>query len=179
MSDQPKQRRSNDLPPILIAQVGDSPDGRDSVVATLEAVRAFCAPRIQPYRKRGDTWKVRARYLGLPAAALAAAAGVTRLADEGLRVLASVLALVGSALGAIVASLAPAQKSEEPYTQSKQMVAVYRNVSVLPYVDPRALGAGELRSALEDVLSQLDAIEQTSPAPSFLCRLKSKQRAKE
>lgn len=166
--------QSNELPPLVIREV---PEGTDAVVSTLEAVRAYCGPRIPHYQKRGDVWKIRARYLGLPAAGFAALAGVTGLADEDLRVAAGVLALVGSAMGAIVASLSPAQKSEERYTQSKQMAALYRNVSVLLYVDRSRLAPGELREALEDVFSQIDAIERISPAPSFLYRLKSKQRA--
>jgi hypothetical protein len=173
MSKRDEDHQSKELLPLDISMV---PEGEDSVVATLEAIRKYCGPWIGHYQERGDIWKIRSRYLGLPAAALAAAAGVTGLADEGLRVLAGVLALVASALGAIVASLTPAQKSEERYTQSKQMAALHRNVSVLLYVDRARLSTGELREALEDVLSQLDAINRISPAPSFLYRMKSKER---
>lgn len=163
------RRKYIEVPPL---NMDDTLPDSDGVGEALERIRVYCVPAAKQLQQSGDKWKIRARYLGLPATTLAAASGVTGLGTEGGRVVAAALALASAALGAVVASLAPAQRSEERYTQARQMTALARNIGILLFVDRDQFDTQGLRAALEDAMGQLDAIERRSPAPSFMYRLR-------
>lgn len=105
--------------------------------------------------------------LGVPAAALAAVAGTTVLAEAVSPEAGSVLALLAAALTAVMTTLNAAQRSEQARVAANAYLALQGDARLLRTVDVPAASAAQARDRLAELVGRRNAINEAAPVPAF------------
>lgn len=106
--------------------------------------------------------------LGVPAAALAAVAGTSVLADAVNPNTGAAIALIAAAMTAVLTSLNAAQRAEQSRVAANAFLALQSAARVFRTIDLATLGGAETRQRLDELIQRRDSVNDTAPVPSFL-----------
>lgn len=113
-------------------------------------------------------WRGLNLVLGVPAAALAAIAGTTVLADASTAKTGAVIALISAALTAVMTTLNAAQRAEQSRAAANAYLSLQGDARLLRTVDLAGLDQVEARQRLDELAQRRSAINETAPVPAFL-----------
>lgn len=109
--------------------------------------------------------------LGVPAAALAAIAGATGLAQTASAKTAAVIALIAAALTAVMTTLNAAARAEQSRAAANAYLALLGAARILRTIDLPLLSREDARQRLGQLVERRNAINETAPVPAFLAYL--------
>jgi hypothetical protein len=113
-------------------------------------------------------WRGLNLVLGVPAAALAAIAGATGLADAASGSAVALIALLSAALTATMTTLNAAQRAEQSRASANAYLAIQGDARIMRTIDLPSLDDAEARQRLGELVERRNAVNETSPVPSFL-----------
>lgn len=109
--------------------------------------------------------------LGIPAAALAALAGTTVLAEAVSPAVTAATALTAAALVAVLTTLNAAQRAEQSRAVANSYLALQAEARVARTVDLPAADDADGRSRLDQLLVRRRMVNEAAPLPSILAYL--------
>jgi hypothetical protein len=139
---------------------------RDEVIRESLRIEEDATYASQAQYESAKSWQLIGWSLGVPAAALAAVAGITGLASTSGRVPAAIIALAAAALGGVLAALEPNKKAEHrratgvAYDEVRVALRQFRLIEVLSMADPQAT------TRLGEVSGQKQKIDKIAALPS-------------
>lgn len=116
----------------------------------------------------GKFWRGLHFAIGVPTAAAAAVAGATGLADTASQNTVAVVALVAAALTAVMTTLNAAQRAEQSRVSANAYLTLQGDARVLRTVDLPALPVEDARTALNELVSRRNTLNEGAPVPAFL-----------
>jgi len=145
------------------------------IAAELSRIEEAATYSSQTQFSSAKFWRGLNLSLGVPAAALAATAGTTVLADVWSAKTGAIVALVSAALTAIMTTLNAAQRAEQSQASAGAYLALQSDARVLRSIDLPGLEHDEARQRLEELAQRRKAINETAPVPAFLAYLLGKR----
>jgi hypothetical protein len=106
--------------------------------------------------------------LGIPAAALAAVAGTTVLAEVISPDAGAAIALVVAALTAVMTTLNAAQRAEQSMVAATTYLALQGEARVVRSIDLDNLDEAAARARLEQLIERRNAVNKSAPPTSLL-----------
>ena len=159
--------------PPDVPQLNLTGDGSESIENpsertrhALEQLRLSCIRSSIDASKRASRWTLVARFVGIPATALAAAGGAIAL-EADYRVWGALMALSAAALTGIVSSLNPSEKAERSEVEIRRLAVLERDLSLVLHVDQES-DPELLRKVLEIGIERLDSIRGLPPSAPLL-----------
>ena len=124
--------------------------------------------------KRWDRWNL---WLGLPAATLAGAGGVTALTDApgGVKTLAAIVAVIGGGLAAAATTLNASRRAEEARARAASLRSLARHAVATLALDRERFSPVEMRDAVDDFHVWRDEIEGVATRKSAFRRWVERQ----
>jgi hypothetical protein len=117
--------------------------------------------------EQSKLWRSVNLLLGVPAAALAAAAAGTGLATATNHVIAGVLALVAAGLGAAVTAMGAQRRAAHASESGNAYLALQTEARQLRLIDLENLDPSQVRARLEELTQRYNNINSAADPPSF------------
>lgn len=144
---------------------------KSEIVKELSRVEEDAIYTAQTQFSSAKFWRGLNLALGIPAAALAAVAGTTVLAEAVSRPVTAAIALTAAAMTAVLTTLNAAQRAEQSRTVANSYLALQAEARVVRTVDLPALSEADARSRLDQLLARKRMVNEATPLPSFLAYL--------
>ena len=109
----------------------------------------------------GSRWSVIHLWIGLPAAILAAWAGIDAFGDRP--VMTAILALLSASLVATMTFLGPQQRASEHKNAGREYNVLKNRARKLREIDMLGLGEDDLRQAIDELVDIRDSLNSMSP----------------
>src|SRR5579875_2856596 len=129
-----------------------SPTEHQGITDELRRIEEAATYSSQTQFSSAKFWRGLNLALGVPAAALAAVAGTTVLADASNAKTGAIIALISAALTAVMTTLNAAQRAEQSRASANAYLTLQTDARVLRTIDLPALGADEARQRLEELV---------------------------
>lgn len=141
------------------------------IVDELRRIEESAVHSAQTQFSSSKFWRGLNIVLGVPAAALAAIAGATGLADSTDSHAGAVVALIAAGLTAVMTTLNAAQRAEQSRVSANAYLALQGDARVLRTIDLPHLDSVEARRRLGELIDRRNAINDTAPVPGLLAYL--------
>jgi hypothetical protein len=148
-----------------------TPPEHKGISDELSRVEEAASHSSQTQFSSGKFWRGFNLALGVPSAALAAAAGTTVLADASNAKVGAVIALIAAALTAVMTTMNAAQRAEQSRASANAYLALQGDARVLRTIDLPGLQHDEARQRLAELVERRNAINETAPVPALLAYL--------
>lgn len=133
----------------------------DAYVAEGARVEEDALHSMKGHFNAGARWSIVHVSLGLPAAVLAAWAGIDAFSDS--QVLTSVLALASASLATTMTFLSPQQKANEHKNAGRHFNVLKNRARKFREIDAQELDCDEVRTLLDELLESRDSLNSMSP----------------
>ena len=140
----------------------------DAIADELSRIEEAARDSAQSQFSSAKFWRGLNLMLGVPAAALAAVAGTTGLAEAISSKAAAAFALVAAALTAMMTTLNAAQRAERSAMAANAYLTLQGEARVTRSIDLDNLDETAARTRLEQLIERKSAINASAPVPSLL-----------
>ena len=139
-----------------------------AISAELSRVEEAAMYSSQTQFSSGKFWRGLHFAIGVPTAGVAAVAGASGLADTANATTVAVVALIAAALTAVMTTLNAAQRAEQSRVSANAYLTLQGDARVLRTVDLLAMDAEDARTALNELVSRRNTLNEGAPVPAFL-----------
>lgn len=146
-------------------------DELHQLAAELSRLEESAKHSAQVQFEQAKLWRGVNLALGVPAAACAAIAGASGLANEANRTWAAILALVSAGLGAMVTSLNASSRSERAQAAGNAYLAIQTEARQSRLLDLPTVAAVEARQQVAALTKRVTEINAEAEAPARLAYL--------
>lgn len=150
------------VPPLALTREGLA------ILQELERLQEDSTYAGQAQFETAKQWQALGWLIGVPAAALAAAAGFTGLASVTGRVPAAILALIAAGLGGIITTVQPSRRMQRARTAGIGYNELRVTLRQLRLIDLPQLSDEEGRARLQDVTAMKSKIDGAADLPNAL-----------
>ena len=147
------------------ARVADEEqDIRDAIARQLSNIVEGVTWSAQGQMEAAKLWRTVNLWVGVPAALLAAVAGVTALASTTGRIAAGIIAVAAAGLGAVAATLNAPKRAELAESAGNKYLAIQQDATIARDVDLPRQGVDEARQALHELAARRQEVNAGATA---------------
>jgi hypothetical protein len=138
-------------------------DTEDAIARQLSKIEEAVTWSAQGQLEAAKLWRLVNLCVGVPAAFLAAVAGVTALASTTSRIAAGIISLIAAGLAAVAATLDAAKRAQAAQSAGNKYLALQQDTAIARDVDLPVQELGQARKTLHDLADRRQVVNADAP----------------